>query len=210
MYLTYQHASPTYLSTTGASDARNVRPNLSTTTTAAREHLEEFVGPMVLLPALRHSRGTLHLEGKSHPPRRYKCKECREHFTVTVGTVFERSKIPLSKWLFAAHLCAVEERHVRAPAPPHVRRDLQDRLVHGAPHARSDERAVNPGPLGGGGKTVEADEPTSAARQGRKSAAGRGHKHAVVGLVERGGKARIFHVERVERRQRAKGAVDSS
>jgi len=37
------------------------------------------------------------LKGKSHRPGLYKCYACRQQFTVTVGTVFERSKIPLNK-----------------------------------------------------------------------------------------------------------------
>src|SRR3954447_1569115 len=44
------------------------------------------------------------LKGKAHRPGLYQCAECREQFTVTVGTVMERSKIPLNKWLMAMHL----------------------------------------------------------------------------------------------------------
>ena len=41
---------------------------------------------------------------KSHRPGLYYCNACKGTFTVTVGTVFERSKIPLSKWWMAVHL----------------------------------------------------------------------------------------------------------
>jgi transposase-like protein len=46
------------------------------------------------------------VEGKkhSHRPGLYYCNACEGTFTVTVGTVFERSKIPLSKWWLAVHL----------------------------------------------------------------------------------------------------------
>ena len=46
------------------------------------------------------------VEGKkqSHRPGLYYCNECKGEFTVTVGTVFERSKVPLTKWWMAAHL----------------------------------------------------------------------------------------------------------
>ena len=44
------------------------------------------------------------VEGKSHRPGLYYCNECRGQFTVTVGTVFERSKISLTKWWMAAHM----------------------------------------------------------------------------------------------------------
>jgi len=46
------------------------------------------------------------IEGQkqSHRPGLYYCNECKGQFTVTVGTVFERSKVPLTKWWMAAHL----------------------------------------------------------------------------------------------------------
>jgi len=44
------------------------------------------------------------LEGKKHRPGLFQCSQCREQFTVTVKTVFERSKIPLTKWLAALFL----------------------------------------------------------------------------------------------------------
>src|SRR5688500_6185766 len=45
------------------------------------------------------------LQGKAHRPGVYKCvaNECAQQFTVTVGTVFERSKIALNVWLQAVH-----------------------------------------------------------------------------------------------------------
>src|SRR5258708_3754084 len=46
------------------------------------------------------------VEGKkqSHRPGLFYCNGCKGQFTVTVGTVFERSKVPLTKWWLAAHL----------------------------------------------------------------------------------------------------------
>jgi hypothetical protein len=44
--------------------------------------------------------------GKSTRPGVYKCKDCRKPFSVTVGTVMERSHIPLHKWVLAAQLMA--------------------------------------------------------------------------------------------------------
>jgi transposase-like protein len=56
------------------------------------------------------------LRGKAHRPGVYQCKEptCRQQFTVTVGTVFERSKIPLSKWLAALFLITGSKDDVSA------------------------------------------------------------------------------------------------
>ena len=44
------------------------------------------------------------LNGSAHRSRIYKCKDCRKQFTVTVGTVFERSKVPLHHWMQAVYL----------------------------------------------------------------------------------------------------------
>lgn len=49
------------------------------------------------------------LKGKAHRPGVYQCNACREQFTVTTGSVMERSKIPLNKWLMAMHLMGSSE-----------------------------------------------------------------------------------------------------
>jgi transposase-like protein len=47
-------------------------------------------------------------------PGVYKCAACRKQFTVTVGTIFEGSKVGLDKWLYAIHLMCASERGVSA------------------------------------------------------------------------------------------------
>lgn len=44
----------------------------------------------------------------------YQCRGCRKQFTVTVGTIFEDSKIPLHKWLLAIHLMCSSKKGVSA------------------------------------------------------------------------------------------------
>ncbi len=44
----------------------------------------------------------------------YQCNSCREQFTVTVGTVFERSKVPLNKWLLCNHLLVSSKKGMSA------------------------------------------------------------------------------------------------
>ena len=95
-----------------------------------------------------HGAGALHLQ------------VLRTKFSVTMGTVFERSHIPLKQVDagLTAHGCVARRENQRAAAAAHARRDLQNGVVHGAPHARSDGAARAPAPLGGEGKVVEADE----------------------------------------------------
>ena len=44
------------------------------------------------------------MQGKSTRPGLYKCRDCRKPFSATIGTIYERSHIPLHKWLLATHL----------------------------------------------------------------------------------------------------------
>ncbi len=146
------------------------------------------------------------LKGAKHRPGLYQCAECREQFTVTVGTVMERSHIKLNKWLAAMFLIASSKKGVSAHQ---IHRTL------GLPYKtswfmmhriREAMREDDLSPLGGSGQTVEADETyfgkletprVSKQRQGRpykRQTRGVGSKRAVLGLVERGGRVRTFHI----------------
>jgi transposase-like protein len=97
------------------------------------------------------------MQGKSHRPGLYQCNEptCRESFTVTVGTVFERSKIPLSKWLAALFLMTASKKGISGHQ---VHRMLGISykstwfLMH---RLREAMRTGGLEPLGGEGKIVE-------------------------------------------------------
>ena len=54
------------------------------------------------------------LKGKSTRPGLYKCKDCRKPFTATMGTIYERSHIPLHKWLLATHLMCASKKGISA------------------------------------------------------------------------------------------------
>ena len=42
----------------------------------------------------------------------YRCRECRKDFTVRVGTIFERSHIPLQKWMLAMYLIVTARKGI--------------------------------------------------------------------------------------------------
>src|SRR5437764_14622132 len=72
---------------------------------AAREHLEKLRWPDG--PECPHCgiiNEAFRLKGASVRKGLWKCSACRQPFTATIGTIFEDSKIPLHKWLFAIHL----------------------------------------------------------------------------------------------------------
>ena len=151
------------------------------------------------------------LSGKSHRPGLYQCAECREQFTVTVGSVFERSKIPLNKWLFAVELLTASKKGISAHQIHRmigVTYKTAWFMCHRIREAMADDIKTG-GPLGGAGRIVEADETyigkqadpqPSPQRKGRPYSTRRGagpvNKRTVVSLVERGGRVRSFHVDR--------------
>ena len=174
---------------------------------AAREHLERVLwphGPVCPRCGVMGDRITK-LAGHSTRPGVYKCKDCRKPFSVTVGTVMERSHIPLSKWVMAAHLMAASKKGFSA----HELHRCMDISYEGAwflfhrLRAAADDK-VTSGPLGGEGKPVEVDETYIGGKEGNKHASkrkrqggGPAGKMAVVSLIDRDGKTRSFHVANV-------------
>jgi len=181
---------------------------------AAREHLEAQRWPHgPICPHCSNSNQTriTKMVGKAHRPGLYNCMECRQQFTVTVGTVFERSKIPLNKWLLATFLMASSKKGMSAHQLHRmlgVTYKTAWFMAHRIREAMKED-VKSSGPLGGEGKTVEADEAYHGRREdGYVSPQRKGKpylkrkkplKRTIVGLVERGGKVRTFHVQHATR-----------
>ena len=141
------------------------------------------------------------MKGKSHRPGLYQCNACREPFSVTVGTLYERSHVPLHKWLAATHLMMASKKGMSA---------LQISRMIGVTYKtawflchriRESLRGTDTDQLGGEGVVVEADETYVGGLERNKHAnkkapgpQGHGAKEAVVALVERGGRVRSHHV----------------
>ncbi|MBY0532675.1 MAG: IS1595 family transposase [Xanthobacteraceae bacterium] len=133
---------------------------------------------------------------QSHRPGLFYCVECAGQFTVKVGTVFERSKVPLTKWWMAAHMLNAGKRGVSAHEIHRVIGVTYKTAWFMMHRLREAMKDTNAGPLGGGGKIVQADETyignTKRAKSYKK---GLRHKRQIVALVEPKGKARVFHVK---------------
>ena len=80
---------------------------LFTNETRARAALEKTRWPNgPVCPHCNAAERIARIDGQSHRAGLLYCNQCKRQFTVTVGTVFQGSKIPLSKWLLAIHLMA--------------------------------------------------------------------------------------------------------
>ena len=125
----------------------------------AREYLEALHWPHgPVCPHCGSGDDQTRLEGKKHRAGLVQCNKCRQQYTVTVGTVFERSKVPLNKWLLATHLMCASKKGMSAHQLHRmlgVTYKTAWFMAHRIREAMTDQ---NPGPMGGEGSTIEADE----------------------------------------------------
>src|SRR5689334_13964034 len=136
------------------------------------------------------------LGGKSMGPGWYFCSDCREKLTVRVGTLYERSHIPLHKWLLATHLMTSSKKGISAHQL-HRLLGVTYKSAWFMAHRIREAMAPVAGPVGGPGKIVEVDE--TALAPSRKTRI-KGGKHVsknkgFVALVERDGKVRSATID---------------
>ncbi len=171
---------------------------------AARAHLEKVRWPSgITCPRCGSTDQARELAGKSMGDGWYYCGACKDKFTVRTGTVYERSHIALHKWMLAFRLYAASKKGFSAHQ---LHRTLGITyksawfMAHRIREAMSDD---SPGPLGGKDMTVEADEtfhgpPTYVFKTGKgwqKRQGSYAKPHKIIGLVERGGRARSVQVK---------------
>src|SRR5688572_18637691 len=125
--------------------------------TAAREHFEAIRWPNG--PYCPHCGNAdpdaIHkIGGKLHRPGLYQCYACREHFTVTVGSVMERSKIPLTKWALGFHLMNSSKKGMSAHQLHRMLGVTYKTAWFMAHRIREAMRSTSAVPIGGAGKVV--------------------------------------------------------
>lgn len=171
----------------------------------AREHLEAIRWPDG--PVCTHcgeAKRVYRLNGKSHRAGLLHCNTCDGAFTVTTGSVMERSHIPLNKWVLGFRLMASSKKGISAHQLHRTLGVTYKSAWFMAHRIREAMAGANPGTMGGEGKIIESDEtywgakdtdkPTLLRRK-RKGKPGPGGKSKIMTLVERGGRARSFKVE---------------
>lgn len=175
---------------------------------AARAHFEAVRWPDGPFCPHCGSVEFVRMAGEKHRAGLFNCRGCDKQFSAIMGTVFESSHIPLHKWLLANHLMNASKKGVSAKQ---IERTLGVTyktawfMCHRIRAAMSDPA---PTPVGGEGKVIEADEAyhgkreipvMSEQRKGRpylkRDLADQ--KRPILALVERGGEARVKHVNHV-------------
>ena len=166
----------------------------------AREHFEKLLWPNgPICPRCGAVDRSTKLQGKSTRPGVYKCKDCRKPFTVTVGTVMERSHIKINVWLAAMHLMTASKKGMSAHQVHRMLGITYDSAWFLCHRLREAMRLPLPvGGLGGTNKVVEADETYVGGKaKNRAFAKEPPRKEIVMALVERDGEVRSYHIANV-------------
>lgn len=129
-----------------------------------------------------------------------KCGECRKQFTVRIGTIFEESHIPLHKWLQAIYLMCSSKKGISSNQLARVLEITVKSAWFLSHRIREAMRSDDLTPMGGAGQFVEVDETfigndRTVKPKHTKKGRGYAHKHKVLALVNREGKARSMVVD---------------
>ncbi|NUQ16865.1 MAG: IS1595 family transposase [Sphingomonas sp.] len=141
------------------------------------------------------------LKGKTTRVGLKKCGECRQQFTVKVGTVFEHGRMPLNKMLQAVYLMTCSKKGISAHQL-HRTLEISYKAAWFLAHRiREAMRSGDLAPFGGEGGVVEVDETFIGRKQGvAKPRGGQRHMIPVLSLVHReSGQCRSFVVDKVTR-----------
>lgn len=175
----------------------------------ARAHIEELRWPNGPICPYCATQNVYKMQGATIRPGLYRCRDCEKQFTVTVGTIFEDSHIPLSKWVMAFHMMCASKKGVSALQ---LQRNLGLGSYRTAWHmAHRIRLAMKCEPLAGAmNGIVEVDEAYVGGKPRPGTGPhkrGRGTKKApILVLVERGGKAHCKHIDHVSAAN-LKGAI---
>lgn len=172
-------------------------PKIYTDENAAREHLEKLLwADGITCPHCGSVDEATKLQGKSTRPGVYKCKACRKPFSVTVGTVFERSKIPLHQWVYATDLLTASKKGMSAHQLHRMLGVTYKTAWFMAHRIREAMIATGSAPMGGDGGQVQADETYygNTSKRSKSYRKGLKRKNVVMGLVDpANGEVRAFH-----------------
>ncbi len=165
---------------------------------AAREYLERLRWPNgPVCPKC----GSVDNAYTTKKPGVRRCAEsaCRKDFSVTVGTLFERSHVPLHKWLLAAYLIAASKKGISAHQISRMLEVTYKTAWFLSHRLREAMREGSSDIFGGGGGAVEVDETYIGREPGKPVKRAFHHKMKVLSLVDRtSGRARSMVIDDVK------------
>lgn len=139
------------------------------------------------------------LQGKTTRPGLRKCYACRKPFTVRIGTIFEDSHAPMRVWLQVIYLLCSSKKGI---STRQIQRTIGGSMktawfmTHRIRLAMDPNADGSAGPIGGAGKTVEADETfITKSRKTKRNAGETGYERQILSLVERGGNIRSTYLD---------------
>lgn len=137
-----------------------------------------------------------------HKRGQFDCDGCRYQFSVTAGTLFHDSHLPLPKWFVAVFLLCESKKGLSANQLKRMLRVSYKTAWYLCHRIRAAMTEVNPVPLTG---TVEMDE--TYIGRGRGMGSGNRDRHTMIlAAIERGGKVRMT---KGQRKHRTKDEIDS-
>lgn len=143
------------------------------------------------------------LQGKATRKGLWKCGKCRKQYTVKVGTIFEDSHIPMTKWLMVIYMMCSSKKGISAKQ---IERSIGVsyksawHMCHRIRLAMTKEPLMSK--LGGPNRIVEVDETYIGGKTSnnlhRNKTAAAGKKQIVMTLIDREGEARTFHIRNTQ------------
>ena len=125
----------------------------------------------------------------------FDCDNCRYQFSVTAGTIFNDSHLPLWKWFLCVYLLCESKKGMSANQLKRTLGISYKTAWYLCHRIRAAMKEVNPEPLTG---TVEIDETYVGGKGLGKGRGWQRDKEIVLGIKQRGGELRFFHADDVK------------